>query len=103
MAKASSYYVAEFPEFHPSLVVEAELESTLCHVRVDREGDQVVLEELQHVAVRFPQEFDPGGQQHTIRPFLGALTTHRAKQEAGRTRGGQNCWLGALKCSTLGM
>lgn len=74
------YNITKLSELHPSLVVEAELESTLGHVGVHAEVDQVVLQKLQHVAVGLPQELDPRGKQNTVRSLLRTLSTHCAQQ-----------------------
>ena len=42
----SSYNVTQFPVLCPALVVQAKLESFLCHVRVHFEICRVILEQL---------------------------------------------------------
>ena len=57
------------------------------YVRVHSLHVAVVLEQLQHVAVRLPEELDPRREHDAVRPLLGPLTTDRAQEETGAGEG----------------
>lgn len=65
--------VAEAPELCGALVGEAELECARgCH-GVERLQPRIIAQDVQHAAVRFPQELEPG--RHLL-PVRAVLCTH---------------------------
>ena len=52
----------------------------LCSLMVEFFNSDIVAEELQDIAVCFPQKFHPRGEHHPVCAVLGSLTTHKTQQ-----------------------
>ncbi len=80
------YRVTELPELCPPLEAETEAECILSNSSVNSLNCVVVLEQLEHVTIRLPEELDPRRDQYSVTALLCTLTTHSAQQEATKNK-----------------
>jgi len=67
---------AKLPELGFTSILEAKLEGMLGSVVIQFLNPRIGTKQLQTLAVRFPQEFDPRSQNYSIRSVLSIFTTH---------------------------
>ena len=78
--------IAEFAKFRSSIVLLTEAETHLGHFLIDLLHSVVVLQEVETLFVRLPDELQPWSQHVTIGTILLRFTTDRAQQETRAAR-----------------